>query len=85
MTQATRSIADTLDEHVTTGLYAAIALACVAFAGMLLAPVEHAEWLLWLAWICMAGAMVCLVGRLCVALLMGRPQESAAGWHTPQQ
>lgn len=85
MTQATRSIADTLDEHVTTGLYAAIALACVAFAGMLLAPVEHAESLLWLAWICMAGAMVCLAGRLLVALFTRRPQEGAAAWHTPQQ
>ncbi len=85
MTQAKRSIADTLDEHITTGLYAAIALACLAFAGMLLAPVAHAEWLLWLAWICMAGAMVCLAGRMLVALMTERPPQSAAGWHTPQQ
>lgn len=82
MTQAPTSIQEALDEHVTLGLYASIALACMAFAGMLLAPGDHAEWLLTAAWVCMSGAIVCLFGRLALALL-GARQPDGAAWRTP--
>ncbi|KQP23064.1 hypothetical protein [Pseudorhodoferax sp. Leaf267] len=85
MTQANRSISDALDEHADTALYAAIALACVAFGGMLLVPGEQAEDLLSLGWLCMLGAMGCLLGKLALGLITGRTEEGGAALRTPQQ
>lgn len=85
MTQTDRSISDTLDEHANMGMYAALALACGAFAGMLLAPFDHAELLLILAWVCMLGAMVCLVGKMALGLFRGPAEDGITVWRTPQQ
>jgi hypothetical protein len=68
MTHAQRVL--TLLNHCTTrGFYAAIVCACLAFAGMLLAPGDHAEQLLALAWLCMLSAITLLLGKLGLELV----------------
>lgn len=64
MTHAKRSVLSLLNQRTTQGFYAAIVFACLAFAGMLLAPGEHMEPLLGLAWLFMLTAVGFLAGKL---------------------
>lgn len=70
MTHARRSVLSLLNQRTTEGFYAAIALACLAFAGMLLAPGDHAEQLLALAWLFMLSAVAFLLGKLGLELAL---------------
>lgn len=69
MTHATRSMLAMLNDRTTQGFYVTIVCACLAFAGMLLAPHQHAEYMLWLAWLFMLGSIACLAGKLAVELV----------------
>lgn len=70
MTHAKRSVLALLNQRTTQGFYAAIVLACLAFAGMLLAPGERTEQLLALAWLFMLSAIAFLVGKLGLELVL---------------
>lgn len=70
MTHAKRSVLALLNRRTTEGFYAAILLACLAFAGMLLAPGDHMERLLALAWLFMLSAIAFLVGKLGLELVL---------------
>ncbi|WP_326539301.1 hypothetical protein [Pseudorhodoferax sp.] len=70
MTHAKRSVLALLNQRTTQGFYAAIFCACLAFAGMLLAPGDHMERLLGLAWLFMLSAIAFLVGKLGLELVL---------------
>lgn len=70
MTHAKRSVLSLLNERTTQGFYAAIVLACLAFVAMLLAPGDHTEQLLALAWLFMLSAVAFLGGKLGLELAL---------------
>lgn len=77
MTYAKRSLLATLNDRTTQGFYAAILLACLAFAGMLLAPGDHAEHMLLLAWLCMFTAIAFLIGKVGLELALETATDRA--------
>lgn len=71
MTHPKPSVLALLNQRTTQGFYAAIVCACLAFAGMLLAPGDHTEQMLALAWLFMLSAIALLIGKMGLELALG--------------